>query len=207
MKRLLIITVLLLLTTNVLAHGTGRYCSNPYCMMCNRLHMKYGHNQTITSYSQYVKLHTDLHKPKFDPTPHDVVDAMLEAVQPTKNDTLYDLGCGDGRILIAAVKKYKCKALGIEKNPRIAALARANIKKAGLDIQIVVGDAREFELDGATIVTMYLFPNLIKELEPSITHATRIVSYSHAIPNRKNQRLLVKGKYPIYVWVKRESFL
>lgn len=205
MKKLLIVLLLLTAATTqaLLAHGTGRYCSNPYCMMCNRLHMKYGHNKTISSYSQYVKLHTELHKPViFDPTPYKIVDAMLEAVQPTKNDMLYDLGCGDGRILIAAVQKYGCRALGIEKNPRIAAIAKANIKKAGLDIQIVVGDARKYDLSGATIVTMYLFPDLMKELEPNITHATRIVSYSHAIPNRKNSKL---GH--IYVWVRKESFL
>ncbi|KKM77600.1 hypothetical protein LCGC14_1368400 [marine sediment metagenome] len=207
MKKLLV--VLLLLTTNVMAHGTGRYCSNTYCMMCNRLHLKYGHDTTLLNltYSKYIQAHRELHQPvTFDPTPHGVVDAMLEAVQPTENDTLYDLGCGDGRILIAAVKKYNCKALGIEKNPRIAAIARANIKKAGLDIQIVVGDARNYELSGATIVTMYLFPDLMEELEPNITHATRIVSYSHAIPNRRDRQILVKNKYPIYVW-ERGGFL
>lgn len=209
--RCLLVLILTLIANTTYGHGTGRYCSNAYCMMCNRLHLKYGHSITATglTYSKYVHLHREAHEPppQFDPTPQDVVNGMLEAVKPTEDDVLYDLGCGDGRILIAAVKKYNCRAVGIELKPRVAAIAKKNIKEAGLEhrIQIVTGDARKYELGGATIVTMYLFPDLMQELEPHITHATRIVSYSHEIPNRKNNRLLVQGKYPVYTWTRQLS--
>ncbi len=220
MKRLLAVLILTLMVNTTYAHGTGRYCSNAYCMMCNRLHLKHGHDITTTglSYTRYLQLHKDAHMQAhmqahkditIDSTPQVVVDSMLAAVNPTEDDVLYDLGCGDGRILITAVKKYNCVAVGIELNPNVAAIAKANIKKAGLEhrIQIVTGDARKYELSDATIVTMYLFPDLMLELEPHITHATRIVSYSHEIPNRNNSKILVQGKYPVYVWAKQKGFL
>jgi len=131
---------------------------------------------------------------------------MLKKVKPTPRDVLYDLGCGDGRILIEAVRRYKCKAVGIEINPERAKLARENIKKAGLDVQIVVGDARKYDLSKATIITMYLFPDLMQELEPNITPSTtRIVSYSHEIPNRINQKFLILDKYPVYLWKQKNN--
>ncbi len=137
--------------------------------------------------------------PRVESTPQVVVDAMLKELHLTPRDVLYDLGCGDGRILIAAVKQYGCMAVGIEIDPEVADLARRRGKDAGCGrIRIVTGDARTFNLSKATAVTMYLFPDLVAELMPKIK-TDRVVSYSHGLPGRDSRMTMVAGKYPIYV--------
>lgn len=176
-------------------HMAGRVCSSPSCGMCNRLHAAYEAPEWLPA---PVPPPGD---PPFVCTPQEVVDAMLAAVSPTPSDVLYDLGCGDGRILITAVREYGCQAVGIEVNPETAEIARANVKAAGLEgkIRVVTGDALKFNLDGATIVTMYLYVETMEQLTPYIRKATRIVSYSHPIPGRVNTRFTV-GDEPVYVW-------
>jgi ubiquinone/menaquinone biosynthesis C-methylase UbiE len=173
-------------------------------MMCNRLHLQHGHNKTVASltYSKYIRLHKALHAPPLDPTPQAAVDGMLAAVDLSADDVLYDLGCGDGRILIAAVTRYGCRAVGIEINSKTAALAKKNVKAAGVEdwVRIVEGDARDANLVDATVVTLYLSPSLMRELVPKIERATRIVSYSHPIPGRQGVRLMIGGRYPVYLW-------
>jgi SAM-dependent methyltransferase len=191
-----------------MAHDIGRQCNNPYCMMCNRLHLQYGHNTAVSnlSYNQYVNLHSNLHRPQpqpqpqpiFDPTPLTTVDIMLEALKLTKDDVLYDIGCGDGRILIIAVEKYGCKALGIEIDPRIAAIAKQNTAKYPT-IKIQVADATTLDLSGATAATMYLPTEVIAKVTPKLTKAKRIVSYSHIIPREGTVKL-----GPIYLWEVKE---
>lgn len=197
----------------------GRVCTSGTCGMCNRLHMAAGHDLTTPdlSYAAFTEQHDVLHPAApewlaapisppdelpFVPTPTLVVDAMLAAVRPTTRDVLYDLGCGDGRILIAAVRDYGCRAVGIEINAETAELARANVRAAGLEGKIAIrtGDALKFNLDGATIVTMYLSLDTMDQLVPYITNATRIVSYSHPIPGRVNERFTVGEDHPVYVW-------
>ncbi len=172
----------------------GRVCDWAGCDMCNRLHAAY----EAESLPDPVPAPDDL---PFVPTPHAVVDAMLAAVRPTRSDVLYDLGCGDGRILIAAARDYGCRAVGIEINPETAELARENVRAAGLEGKIVVrtGDALKFNLDGATVVTMYLYVDTMERLVPYIKRATRIVSYSHPIPGRVNEKFMV-GDHPVYLW-------
>src|SRR5579863_2834137 len=81
-------------------------------------------------------------------SPAKVVDRMLELASIRPGETVYDLGCGDGRILIEAAQKYKAKAVGIEISPKIADQARAQVKKAGLakDVQVIQGDLLEADL-------------------------------------------------------------
>ncbi len=179
----------------------GRICSSASCGMCARLHAAYEARHPgwlPESLPDPVIAPDEL---PFVSTPRDVVDAMLAAVHPTRKDVLYDLGCGDGRILIAAVRDYGCRAVGIEINPETAELARENVRAAGLEGCIVIqtGDALKFNLDGASIVTMYLYVETIERLVPYITRATRIVSYSHPIPGRVNVKVMV-GHEPVYVW-------
>lgn len=201
MKRLTLLLVLLLSST-AWAHGTGRWCSNGYCGMCNRLHLQYGHATAVPglSYQKYVNVHRGLHNPPIESTPQVVVGEMLVVARLTTDDLLYDLGCGDGRIVIAAARDYGCRAVGIELNPIVAAIAQTNVEKAGQSdlVKIIVADARKCDLSRATVVTMYLFPDLMVELEPKLIGVTRIVSYSHEIPNRRNEKLLVGGRYPTY---------
>lgn len=124
-------------------------------------------------------------------SPEHAVDKMLEMANLKSGETLYDLGCGDGRILIAAAEKYKVKAVGIEISDRLAKTAAENVKKAGLQNQVKVihGNFMQTDLSGANVVTLYLAttanetlrPNLERYLHPN----TRIVSYDYPIPGWK----------------------
>ncbi len=180
----------------------GRVCGWAGCDMCNRLHTAWESSHSPEWLPAPVPPPDEL---AFVPTPQSVVDAMLAAVRPMPSDVLYDIGCGDGRILITAVREYGCQAVGIEVNPETADLARANVRAAGLEGSIVVqtGDALKFSFNEATIVTMYLYVETMERLTPYIEHATRIVSYSHPIPGRVNTKFMV-GDHPVYVWTREE---
>ena len=131
---------------------------------------------------------------KFAPyvvTPEHAVDRMLEMANLKPGETLFDLGCGDGRILITAVEKYRVKAVGIEISERLARSAAEKVKKEGLQdrIKIVHGDFMRQNLSSANVVTLYLAtaandtlrPNLERFLKPN----TRVVSYDYPIPGWK----------------------
>jgi len=125
------------------------------------------------------------------PSPEHAVDKMLEMANLKPGETLYDLGCGDGRILIAAAEKYKVRAVGIEISDDLAKTAAEKVKKAGLQTQIKVvhGNFMQTDLSGASVVTLYLAttandmlrPNLERYLRPN----TRVVSYDYPIPGWK----------------------
>src|SRR5713101_1326007 len=95
-------------------------------------------------------------------SPARVVDRMLELANIKPGETLYDLGCGDGRILIAAAEKYKARAVGVEISPKLVAEATSNIHKEGLDDQarVIQGDLLSTDLSSADVVTMYLATSL-----------------------------------------------
>jgi len=123
--------------------------------------------------------------------PEHAVDKMLEMASLKQGETLYDLGCGDGRILIAAAERFKVKAVGIEISDRLARSAAENVRKKGLQNQVKVihGDFMRTDLSAANVVTLYLAttandtlrPNLEKFLHPN----TRVVSYDYPIPGWK----------------------
>ena len=124
-------------------------------------------------------------------SPEHAVQKMLDMASLKPGETLYDLGCGDGRILIAAAEKYKVKAVGVEISDHLARRAAEKVKKAGLQeqVQIVHGDFMGTDLSRADVVTLYLVttaneilrPNLERELRPN----TRVVSYDYPIPGWK----------------------
>src|SRR5206468_11732591 len=95
------------------------------------------------------------------PTPQEVVDAMLDLGKVTRNDVLYDLGCGDGRIVISAAKRG-ARATGVDLNPVRLAEARANAKQAGVTRQVTFkeGDLYQADVSPATVVTLYLLPTV-----------------------------------------------
>src|SRR5580698_3570988 len=103
-------------------------------------------------------------------SPVRVVDRMLDLANIRPGETVYDLGCGDGRILIAAVERYKAKAVGIEISPKVAAQARARIQKEGISNQarVIEGDLLETDLTGADVVTIYLTTSFNEELRPRL---------------------------------------
>ncbi len=115
----------------------------------------------------------DPKRPKLDvpyvPTPQAVVDKMLETAKLTKDDVVFDLGCGDGRIVVSAAKKHGCKAVGVDLDPKRCEESLANVKKAGVGklVEIREGDALKVEdLDKASVVFLYLLPELNLKLRP-----------------------------------------
>jgi len=124
-------------------------------------------------------------------SPTRVVDRMLELAKLKPGETLYDLGCGDGRILIAAAEKYKAKAVGIEISPKLAAQATANIVKAGLSsvAHVIQGDALEADLSRADVVTIYLATSMNAKLRPRLEKflkpGSRVISHDYEVPGWK----------------------
>lgn len=128
-------------------------------------------------------------------SPTRVVDQMLEAANLKPGETLYDLGCGDGRILIAAAGKYKVKAVGVEISPRLVARAADNIQQAGLGEQarVMQGDLLNTDISGADVVTLYLTTSMNQKLRPRLErqlHAgARVISNDYPIPGWKPLRI------------------
>ncbi|MEH2327540.1 methyltransferase domain-containing protein [Nostoc sp.] len=145
------------------------------------------------------------------PTPQPVVDAMLKVAKVGKNDVLYDLGSGDGRIVNTAAQKFGTRGVGIDINPERIQEANENAKKAGVTdrVKFVQQDLFNTDFSEATVVTLYLLPEinvklrpkLLKELKPG----TRIVSHAFDMGDWKPQQTLnVEGK-TIYYWVVPEQ--
>lgn len=117
------------------------------------------------------------------PTPQEVVDRMLELAQVKKGDVLYDLGSGDGRIVVTAAKKYGVRAIGFEIDPQRIKESRENIKKAGVAnlVEIRQQDIRTVDLSAANVLTMYLLPEVNLMIRPNIWKqmkpGSRIVSH------------------------------
>ncbi len=142
-------------------------------------------------------------------SPAKVVDRMLELANIRPGETVYDLGCGDGRILIEAAQKYKAKAVGIEISPKIADEARAHIKKLGLaqKVEVIQGDLLQADLTGADVVTIYLATSLNEELRPRLEKflkpGARVVSHDYAVPGWKPAQVVEaegRQKHLIYLY-------
>jgi len=152
----------------------------------------------------------------FITTPGDVVERMLELAGTKADDLVADLGSGDGRIVIAAARKYGARGLGIELDQKLVDLSRENARKAGVAdrVAFVQGDVLEADFSKATVVTVYLLPNLISQLEPrflALRPGTRIVSHSFRMPSWRPDRtvtLQVTQPHPgqgdvstLYLWI------
>jgi SAM-dependent methyltransferase len=139
------------------------------------------------------------------PTPDALVTKMLQAVKTTKDDLVFDLGSGDGKIPIAAAKEFGATAVGIEYNPDMADLARRNVKRAGVDgkVRIITGDIFKEDFTKATVVTMYLLPDLNLKLRPIILKmkpGTRVTSHQfHMGDWEADEKLNIEFR-DAYVW-------
>jgi SAM-dependent methyltransferase len=116
------------------------------------------------------------------PTPEDLVERMLRMAQTTPNDFVIDLGSGDGRIAIAAAKKFNARSMGIEYNPDMVELSTRNAAKEGVagKVRFAKADIFESDFSQATVITMYLLPGLNLKLRPKLLDmkpGTRIVSH------------------------------
>jgi SAM-dependent methyltransferase len=146
----------------------------------------------------------------FVPTPEEVVPRMLALAGVRSGDVVYDLGCGDGRIVIAAVKKPGVRGVCVEIDPDRVALARANAEQEGVAgrIRFVEGDLFKVPLDEATVVALYLLPDVNLRLRPRLLRlrpGTRIVSHAFDMgdwpPARKETvHIPIIGDALIYLW-------
>jgi SAM-dependent methyltransferase len=123
----------------------------------------------------------------FVPTPQDVVERMLELAGVGKGDVVYDLGCGDGRLVITAAKKFGARGVGIDIDPERIAESQANARAAGVEGQVSfkLEDAMTVDVTPATVVTLYLLSSSNLKLRPMLTRqlkpGSRIVSHSFSM--------------------------
>lgn len=141
------------------------------------------------------------------PTPQSVVDKMLELAAVTKDDVVYDLGSGDGRIVITAAKKYGVRGVGVDIDPERIKEANANAVLAGVSdrVKFLEQDLFKTDLKEATVVTLYLLPDvnlrLRSKLWQELKPGTRVVSHAFDMGDwAPQQRVEVEGK-TIYYWV------
>lgn len=147
----------------------------------------------------------------FVATPQDVVDKMLEMAKVKKTDLLYDLGCGDGRIVVSAAKKFGCKAVGFDVDPKRIAESKARVEKnkVGDLVSIKQQDIFTLDLSKADVVTLYLLPQLNVRLIPQLKKmkaGCRIVSHEFNMAGVKPDKVFrMKSKsrsyeHTIYLW-------
>ncbi|OFW03913.1 MAG: hypothetical protein A3I61_07695 [Acidobacteria bacterium RIFCSPLOWO2_02_FULL_68_18] len=133
----------------------------------------------------------------FVPTPPDVVDRMLVLAGVRATDVVYDLGCGDGRIVIAAARTWGARGVGVDLDPARIEEARQNARRAGVEhlVTFRVEDARDTDVSRATVVTLYLVAALNAQLRPRLAAqlrpGARIVSHNFPIGDWEPDRVEV----------------
>ena len=147
----------------------------------------------------------------FVPTPQDIVDRMLKEAKVTKSDLVYDLGCGDGRIVVTAAKKYGCRGVGFDIDPKRIAESRKNVtqNKAESLVSIQQKDIFKLDLSKANVITLYLLPELNVRLIPQLKKlkpGSRIVSHDFNMRGVKPDKTIrMRSKeddtvHKIYLW-------
>ncbi len=133
------------------------------------------------------------------------VDEMLRLADVTPSDRVVDLGSGDGRMVIAAARDYGARGLGIELDPKLVAESRENARKAGVAerVEFRQGDVLTADYRDATVVTLYLLPNLVEKLKPRLLElrpGTRIVAHDYGFSGWKpDRRVVISKTYLLYV--------
>ena len=148
---------------------------------------------------------------EYVPTPHHVVAEMLRLAAVTPTDVVYDLGCGDGRVLIAAAQLYKARGVGIDIDPQRIEESRINAHQAGVveRVQFLQQDLFETDIREATVVTLYLLPQLNRQLRPKLFSdlqpGTRIVSHDFDMGDwQPDQVMHVPGaayEHTVFYWI------
>lgn len=145
----------------------------------------------------------DIH---FVPTSSGIADAMLQGAHVTAEDVVYDLGSGEGDIVIEAAKKFGARGVGIELDPKLVETSRERAQKAGVADRVVfrVGDLFEADITEATVVTLYLSPatnlrlapKLVRELRPG----TRVVSHRFAVGDWVPDSQITVSQHPVFFY-------
>lgn len=140
-------------------------------------------------------------------TKQEVVDAMLKLAKVTKNDVVYDLGCGDGRIVITAAKEYGATGIGIDIDPERIKEANKNAQEAKVKnkVKFVKGDLFDADLSKASVVMLYLLPSVNLKLRPKLLKelktGTRIVSHAFDMGDWKPEKTVKVNNSTIYLWI------
>ena len=149
---------------------------------------------------------------QFVPTPQEVVDKMLELAEVTKDDLIYDLGCGDGRIVVTAAKKYGCRCVGYDIDPERVIESLENVRNNNVQdlVRIEQKDIFTLDLSDASVITLYLLASLNVKLIPQLEKlkpGTRIVSHDFdmqgivtpdktiGVPSDENPQ------HTVYLWI------
>jgi SAM-dependent methyltransferase len=141
----------------------------------------------------------------FVPSPQEVVDKMIELADVQKDDVVYDLGSGDGRIVITAAKKG-AKAVGFDIDPQLVKESRENIRKAGVEdrAEIRNQDILTVDLSPASVVTMYLLPDVNLKLKPNLLRqlkpGSRVVSHAFDMGDWKPDKTERVNGRTVYLW-------
>ena len=147
----------------------------------------------------------------FVPSPEEVVEGMLKLADVRQGDVVYDLGCGDGRLVIAAAKQFGARAVGIDIDPERIKESEENAREAGVAhrVQFRNEDLFEADIKEATVVTLYLLKSLNLKLRPKLWKdlkpGTRIVSHSFDMGDWKSQEQIKVGVRTVYLWTLPED--
>ena len=157
----------------------------------------------VLAADQQPKRTPDIH---FVPTPDDVVEAMLRLAEVDKNDVVYDLGSGDGRIPIMAARRFGARGVGIDLDPKLVAQATRNAQEAGVGdrVRFIEGDIFEADISPASVVTLYLLTSINERLRPKLLKdlrsGTRIVSHQFRMGDWQPDREIVVDFRPLFLW-------
>lgn len=220
--------------------GPRRKWPHTGCLMCLHNHLVGTHNQSSdylrrNGWGVWSTIHDNLHNdlsfkgekgrgryigykipaPKelsaFAPTPLDICEEMLGLANIGPEDIVYDLGCGDGRILIMAALKYNCRAVGLDIDPSCVEQTKQSIERYGVGhlVNVYTKDIRRASIPQATVVTLYLMPNLSAQLRSrlqGLSAGARIVAHDKPIPGWQPQKsIAVESKadnreHSIHLW-------
>lgn len=173
---------------------------------CNGRQCWYENVTTYKAVTKQVPIHTPeepgtLTNDELVPTPHEAVVHFVKLAKTDPSEVLYDLGSGDGRILIAATTTYGCRSVGIELNPKTVELSKLALDVFNLQdkIRVYEGDILKYNLKQADVVTLYLYPDLIEKILPLLPSGCRVVSYMHPLPDSEEHQF---GEHFFYTWTK-----
>lgn len=146
------------------------------------------------------------------PTPEDVVSEMLRLAAVTTQDVVYDLGSGDGRIVIAAARDFGARGVGLEIDPLLVEASRKNASVAGVShrVEFVHADLFQADLRRATVVTFYLLPSVAEALRPKLLRelapGTRVVSHNYGMGDWEPLKSVqVDERHVVHLWVVEEK--
>ncbi len=142
------------------------------------------------------------------PSPDEVIETMLRLAKVNSRDVVYDLGCGDGRIVIAAAQHFGARAVGIDIEPVRVAEATAAAKTAGVSerVRFIEQDFHQTDLTPATVIALYLYTREMTKLKPRILAelkpGSRVVAYQfNGMGAWKPKKVFRRHQYPVYLWI------